>query len=153
VPSVPSSSRARARAPVGGEAPVEADLQHDAGGARGVDRPVQVRQLQPHRLLAEHALARLRGGHHEIGVEASRRGDDDGVDLGVVPHLRDIGVRPVGAQCTGQPLRRSGSRIGHRDQPRAGDAAAHRLPVERTHPARPDQGHSYRLARHHDSWV
>ncbi len=73
--------------PVRGEPPVEPDLQHDAGGAGGVDRPVRVGQRQRHRLLAEHRLAGAGRGHHQVGVEAGRRGDHHRVDLRVGEHL------------------------------------------------------------------
>ena len=83
VPNRPSSSSAARRGPVRSEAAVESDLQHHAGRARSVDGPVGIGQREGHRLLAEHRLARGGGGHHQVGVEAGRRGDDDRVDLRV----------------------------------------------------------------------
>jgi hypothetical protein len=53
---------------IGGEAAIEADLQHNARGARCVDRAIRVVQRQRHRFLAEHVLTGMRGGDHQVGV-------------------------------------------------------------------------------------
>ncbi len=77
-----------------GEAAVEADLQRDPRGVRGVDGAVGVVQRQRHRLLAEHMLACLRRGDDQIGVGGRGRTDRHCIDRRIGDQVQWIAVRP-----------------------------------------------------------
>ena len=65
---------------LGGESPVEPDLQRDAGGPGRVYGAVSIVEGEGHRLLAEHVLACVGRGDDEIGVRSGRRADRDCFD-------------------------------------------------------------------------
>ena len=150
--AVPSSSRARAAAQSAANRRLKPTCSTHPGRAGGVDRPVGVGQGQRHRLLAEHALAGRGGGDDQVGVEPGRRGDHHRVDL---PGRR----RPPPGRCTPRPP--PASAASRSAAPGAGSAtAASRAPGSRrasvspwigAHPARPDQGHPYRIRPGHRS--
>jgi hypothetical protein len=65
---------------------------HAIGAPRG-DHPVAGGEVERHRLLAQHVLARFGGCDGLIGVQVNRRRDVDGVDSRVADALAPVGVR------------------------------------------------------------
>ena len=70
-----------------------------------VDATVDVVDSQPHRLLAEHCLARGRGRHDQVYVRLGRGGDDDGLDVGIGEELTGVGDRSA-AEVGGERVQR-----------------------------------------------
>ena len=112
---------------------VEADA---AGHARAADGALGAHGLlgrAADRLLAEHVLARLRDGLDQLDVEHVRRGDPDGVDLGVVDHAAPVVARarePEGGdRLVGRARRRV--RAGHEHRVVRAVAEQHRDARER----------------------
>ena len=66
------------------EAAVEPDHQHDSGLVRGHLRAEGSGERQTERLLHKNMLAGAGGADHLLGVLGMRRGEDDGIDIGLV---------------------------------------------------------------------
>ena len=78
------------------------------------------------RLLAQGRLAALDAGEHLLLVDEPRRGEQDGVDLGIGDQVQRIGDRPDPVVTRGERRRPVRGRVGHRDQPGAAVRAASR---------------------------
>ena len=70
------------------EAVVEIDPELDAGLVARVDHALRVRDARRHRLVAEHVLARARGGDRLLGVLRVRRVDRDDGDVRIARAAR-----------------------------------------------------------------
>ncbi len=130
-------------AEVGGEPPVETDLQRYPGGTRRLDGAIGVGQRQRHRLLTEDGLAATRGSLDEVGVHGRRRGNDDRLYRGVRQQLCRFEGCLRAAQRRRQPFGDSRCRIRHRGDSSAGYPPGKALPVKRADAPRPDQADLY----------
>jgi hypothetical protein len=72
------------------EAAVEADLERHPVGLDRIQPALELVEEERHRLLAEHRLARLCGGDHQVHVGVGAGADGHGVDVGR-EHLLDAG--------------------------------------------------------------
>ena len=129
----------------GVEAAVEADHEGHARGLDGRDGPVDLGQVEAHRLLAQDRLAGGRGAHDEVDVGVGARADRDGVD--VAAGQQGIDRERLDTELTGDPGRRLGHRVRDGD-----DGRPRHLPVQQTrvHPPDPtdaDDPHPHGRAR------
>ena len=75
---------------------------------RSREAAVDALDVEVDRLLAQHGLAHVRRRRDEIDMGVCRRGDHDGIDLGIGQRRRGIGRRP-----RTKLLRQLGRRLGH----------------------------------------
>ena len=96
-------------------AAVEADLDRHAGIAHGLPTLFHALQAQIDRLLAQHRLARVRGGDDQGHVRVGGRGDQHRIDVG---GERGIDIRHGRHPMTPGDCRRHGRhRVVHAHQP------------------------------------
>jgi hypothetical protein len=77
---------------------IEVHHVHDAGLPHRIEHLARLLQVQSQRLLAIHVLARLRGGHAHLIMQAAGRGDVDDVDILAFAQLPPIGFVALPAE-------------------------------------------------------
>ena len=88
-PSVFARPRHRFHVPVGAHrAHEQADLQQSPRPASRVAHALRLVEVQRQRAFAEHMLARLERGNHDVMMVRTRQADIDGVDVGALDQLR-----------------------------------------------------------------
>ena len=91
---------------------VEADARDDPGAARGALGADGLLRRAADRLLAEHVLAGLGGGLHELDVEHVRRRDEHDLDRRVVDHRAPVGGAAAEAERGHRLVEPRGHRVG-----------------------------------------
>jgi hypothetical protein len=72
----------------------QADLQQPPGAAGGVAHALRLLEVQRQRAFAEHMLARLERGNHDVMMILTRQADIDGVDVGALDQRAGVGDGP-----------------------------------------------------------
>ncbi len=127
--------------------PVVRDAQPHAVGTGGRQHPLAGGDVEGHRLLAQHVLARLGGGDRLLGVEAHRRRQVDGVDLAVLQHVPPVHVPAPRPVALGELRSELGPGAGHGDEGAPfglAQGGGHALPGDVAAPdeAPPDDAHA-----------
>ncbi len=110
------------RGEIGRIAPVEAELDNHPGSISRVEGFIEFFHRAPAGLLTEGMLSGPGRGRDQTGVEACRRRDQDGIDVGIIDHVGRISADLGDAQTAGQGLHGRKRRIGDCFQAGAGDA-------------------------------
>ena len=126
----------------GVEAPVETDLELDAGGVERLNDLDRHISFQRNRLLTEHVLARLSRAQSQLGVGIRRGGDDDAVE-GRTGQELVIGGHSRCTQLGRNLLRHAGPRVENGEQLGRRAPRSQVLRMDDPHAAQP----SHRKAR------
>jgi hypothetical protein len=93
--------RHRFHVPVGTHrAHQQAGLQQAALPAGGVAHAACLLEVQRQRAFAEHMLARLESGKHDVTMTRTRQADIDGVDIGALDQRGNVGEGPLQMAAT-----------------------------------------------------